>query len=128
MSCGTHVNRRSGGHADVDAHQLKSAEQASMWAQEGAEIFDHRELATMGIHELLRPAWMVSCPAVMPWFAQVAAISFAARAADSRAATIQPTAMPPSCRARGAFRHQLPGWPSRPGGAGSKASAQELMQ
>ena len=44
-----------------------------MWAQEGAEIFDHRELATMGIHELLRPAWMVSCPAVMPWFAQVAA-------------------------------------------------------
>jgi hypothetical protein len=28
---------------------------------------------------------------VMPWFAQVAVISFSARAADSRVATIQPT-------------------------------------
>jgi hypothetical protein len=38
-----------------------------------------------------RSAWMVSWPRVMPCFAQVAAISFSARAADSRVATIQPT-------------------------------------
>ncbi len=39
-----------------------------------------------------RSAWMLSCPRVMPCPAQVAAISFSARAADSRVATIQPTA------------------------------------
>ena len=39
-----------------------------------------------------RSAWMLSCPRLMPCFAQVAAISFSARPADSRVATIQPTA------------------------------------
>jgi hypothetical protein len=39
-----------------------------------------------------RSAWMVSCPRVMPCLTQVAVISFSARAADSRVATIQPTA------------------------------------
>ena len=38
-----------------------------------------------------RSAWMLSCPRVMPCFAQVAAMSFSARAADSQVATIQPT-------------------------------------
>jgi hypothetical protein len=37
-----------------------------------------------------RPAWMVSCPRLMPCMAQVLAMSFSARAADSRAASIQP--------------------------------------
>ena len=39
-----------------------------------------------------RSAWTVSCPRPMPCLAQVAAMSFSARAADSRVATIQPTA------------------------------------
>jgi hypothetical protein len=39
-----------------------------------------------------RSAWMVNSPQVMPCFAQVAAISFSARRAGSRAASIQPTA------------------------------------
>ena len=39
-----------------------------------------------------RSAWMVSCPQAMPCLAQVAAISFLARAADSRVAAIQPVA------------------------------------
>src|SRR5580692_1567442 len=38
-----------------------------------------------------RSAWMLSWPRVMPCFAQVAAMSFSAKAADSRVATIQPT-------------------------------------
>ncbi len=38
-----------------------------------------------------RSAWMLSWPRVMPCLAQVAAISFSARTADSQVATIQPT-------------------------------------
>src|ERR1022692_686275 len=49
-----------------------------------------RNATGLDVMEEPRSAWMVSCPSVMPCFAQVAAMSFSARAADSRAASIQP--------------------------------------
>lgn len=39
-----------------------------------------------------RSAWMDNCPSGMCCFAQVSAISFSARTADSQVASIQPTA------------------------------------
>src|ERR1700690_3232691 len=46
----------------------------------------------LDVRELPRSAWRLSWPRVMPCLAQVSLMSFSARIADSRAATIQPTA------------------------------------
>ena len=49
-----------------------------------------RNATGLEVIEEPRSAWMVSCPRLMPCFAQVSAMSFSARAADSRVASIQP--------------------------------------
>ena len=46
----------------------------------------------LDVMELPRSAWRLSWPRVMPCLAQVALMSFSAKTADSRVATIQPTA------------------------------------
>src|SRR6266498_2930638 len=50
-----------------------------------------RNATDLEVMELPRSAWMVSWSGLIPWRAQVSAISYSAKVADSRSGIIQPT-------------------------------------